>query len=190
MTERRQREQVARRAAVLEAALHVLATRGIRRATMAEIATAAELGKGTIYYYFPSKEAIVKELLQDFVDHHFDGLPERVAGATTPLEIAEEIVRGTLENYRAHRELFRLFYSLLLRPGSPDLRAEFAARHRGWHRRLEEIMKDKLQGGPLSPRSLVEFVGIHVHGLLLLAVLGQDLERLEEETSKTLHKLL
>jgi AcrR family transcriptional regulator len=44
---------------ILEAALAVFRERGFERATMREIATAAEVAVGAAYYYFESKDAIV-----------------------------------------------------------------------------------------------------------------------------------
>src|ERR1700735_3817960 len=47
------------RTRILEAALAVFRERGFERATMREIATAAEVAVGAAYYYFESKDAIV-----------------------------------------------------------------------------------------------------------------------------------
>lgn len=47
------------RARILKAALAVFRERGFERATMREIAAAAEVAVGAAYYYFESKEAIV-----------------------------------------------------------------------------------------------------------------------------------
>ncbi|NIT76010.1 MAG: helix-turn-helix transcriptional regulator, partial [Thermoplasmata archaeon] len=52
VTERRLREREARVELILSSALRVFTARGLREATMEEIAEEAELGKGTIYYYF------------------------------------------------------------------------------------------------------------------------------------------
>jgi AcrR family transcriptional regulator len=47
------------RTRILEAALAVFRERGFERATMREIASAAEVAVGAAYYYFESKDAIV-----------------------------------------------------------------------------------------------------------------------------------
>ncbi len=58
-TERRARERKKRREEILNAAEKVFARKGITSTTIDDIATEAELGKGTLYNYFPSKEAIL-----------------------------------------------------------------------------------------------------------------------------------
>ena len=57
---------------ILEAALLVFGEKGYHNATMAEIAEAAAVGKGTLYWYFSSKE----KLFSGMVEHGL-GLLER-----------------------------------------------------------------------------------------------------------------
>jgi AcrR family transcriptional regulator len=52
------------RARILEAALTTFRERGFERATMREIAQAAQVATGAAYYYFDSKEAIVMAFYQ------------------------------------------------------------------------------------------------------------------------------
>jgi len=62
-TDRREQERVRRKQDVLQAARALLAQDGFGRATVAAVAQRAEMGKGTIYLYFESKEAILAELV-------------------------------------------------------------------------------------------------------------------------------
>ena len=66
---RRERERLARRQAMLDAACSVFSERGYLAATLDEIAQRAEFGKGTLYNYFEGgKEGILYALLDDFYD--------------------------------------------------------------------------------------------------------------------------
>lgn len=56
ITERRQREKERRRNEIIDAAEKVFFSKGMENATMDDIAEQAELSKGTLYIYFPSKE--------------------------------------------------------------------------------------------------------------------------------------
>ena len=60
---RREQERARRKQEILQAARAVFVDRGYRRATVDEIAQRAEIGKGTIYLYFESKEAVLAELM-------------------------------------------------------------------------------------------------------------------------------
>ncbi len=72
MTERRRRRRAHARmencAAIMEAALDVFSTHGFRGATLDQIAEAAQISKPLVLYYFPSKEAIHAELLDELLD--------------------------------------------------------------------------------------------------------------------------
>ena len=56
IAERREREKQRRRNDILDAAEHVFFEKGLKSATMDEVAEEAELSKGTLYLYFKSKE--------------------------------------------------------------------------------------------------------------------------------------
>ncbi|MBD5549424.1 MAG: TetR/AcrR family transcriptional regulator [Lachnospiraceae bacterium] len=49
---------------ILDALQHLLEERTIQNISVSDIAKEADMGKGSIYYYFPSKEAILDALIQ------------------------------------------------------------------------------------------------------------------------------
>src|SRR6478752_6978354 len=55
----RERKKLRTREAIATVALDLFAERGYQQTTVAEIAEAAEVSKGTLFAYFPSKEEIV-----------------------------------------------------------------------------------------------------------------------------------
>jgi AcrR family transcriptional regulator len=59
---RRERHSAAVRQRLFDAAMHLVAERGFQATTVEEITQAADVGKGTFFNYFPSKE----ELLSSF----------------------------------------------------------------------------------------------------------------------------
>ena len=56
------------RALILRVARQHFARAGFTRTTMADIARAAEMGVGSLYVYFPTKDAIALTLLQTYLD--------------------------------------------------------------------------------------------------------------------------
>jgi len=190
--ERRLRKREARVELILGSALKVFAARGLQEATVDEIAEEAGLGKGTIYYYFPSKEAILRALVETTVDHHFNGIRERVQEASGPLDVAAGIIGGFVANYRKQPELFRLFYMVLASPPgevSHALRA-FSERHRQWLQWLEGDVGELLQAHGFQPAEFLSFIGTHVHGIILLAISGRDVEGLREESFRALRRFI
>jgi AcrR family transcriptional regulator len=55
VSERKEREKEQRRNAIIDVAEHIFFEKGFEQSSMDEIAVAAELGKGTLYLYFPRK---------------------------------------------------------------------------------------------------------------------------------------
>src|SRR5438445_9550042 len=69
---RRKEASALRRAAILNAARTVFARQGYASTVVDDIARQADIGKGTLYLYFPSKEQIyLAALLEDA--QHLDG---------------------------------------------------------------------------------------------------------------------
>ncbi|GAA3382645.1 TetR/AcrR family transcriptional regulator [Cryptosporangium minutisporangium] len=96
-----------KRAAILSAALAAFAERGVNGVAVPEIATRAGVGTGTIYRYFPNKEALVNELYQEqkryLKEEIFTGLEEFDGGR----ERFAEFWRRLAAFARAHPEAYR-----------------------------------------------------------------------------------
>jgi AcrR family transcriptional regulator len=55
------------RRAVLDAALYLFAHQGYRATTMRQIADRAEVSTGNVYHHFPDKDAIFRELIDEYM---------------------------------------------------------------------------------------------------------------------------
>lgn len=66
-TTRRKRKKEETRLKIIDIAMHMFRTRGFDATTMDQIAAEADVAKGTLYNYFPQKEAIISEYWQDSV---------------------------------------------------------------------------------------------------------------------------
>lgn len=83
--------------AILEATAQLFIAKGYAETTTNHIAERAGISIGSLYQYFPNKEAIAVELLQ----RHIVGAPEvtmsRVAGSMKDLHGSRQIVRSFIE---------------------------------------------------------------------------------------------
>jgi AcrR family transcriptional regulator len=62
---RRERKKSALRATIISAGIDLFARNGIEATTIEQIASAADIGKGTLYNYFQSKEEIIVAFLAE-----------------------------------------------------------------------------------------------------------------------------
>ena len=68
LKERREREKEERKKQILDAARSLLFAEGLQATSINKIAKSAELGVGTIYFYFKSKEEIFAALQQEGIE--------------------------------------------------------------------------------------------------------------------------
>jgi AcrR family transcriptional regulator len=98
---------------LLEATEIVLAQRGFAAATTNHIAEAAGVSIGTLYHYFPSKEALVEAVVHRMWMRELEVLDKhRAELAGGPLDAAvHAIVRDLVAVMAERRELYRRWYA-------------------------------------------------------------------------------
>jgi len=99
-----------RRERILDAAFSTFAGRGYRDASMDEIAAAAETSKGGVYFHFPTKESIFRELMRTTADKLVGKVERAVAGEADPIAQAEVAIRTVLAAFAGHRTMARLLF--------------------------------------------------------------------------------
>ena len=118
------RNQRAKAEAILEAALDVFAAQGFRGATLDQIAEAAGLSKPNLLYYFASKEAVHRALLDGMLDRWLAPL-RAIDPAGDPAAEIRAYVRRKLEMARDYPRESRLFADEMLQ-GAPRLAGTLA----------------------------------------------------------------
>lgn len=75
-----------RRARLMEAAVGVFARHGFRKASMDEVARAAEVSRQGLYLHFPTKEDLFRETIRYALERHLRNATVALAHADQPLE--------------------------------------------------------------------------------------------------------
>ncbi|ANZ23854.1 transcriptional regulator, TetR family [Rhodococcus aetherivorans] len=92
-----------RRRQILDRSAQLFATKGIAATTIREIADEVGVYSGALYHYFPSKEAIVTELIREYIEDLSARCREITSRTLPPVERIEALVLlalTTSENYR------------------------------------------------------------------------------------------
>jgi AcrR family transcriptional regulator len=108
---RRERKKAASRARIVQCAVELFAQRGIEAVTVEEIAAAADLGKGTIYNYFRTKEDIVVAFMADFEEQVQARVRELELSERPVQEILLEFVRIQASMKARHHAFVRVFFA-------------------------------------------------------------------------------
>ncbi|GMQ80821.1 MAG: TetR/AcrR family transcriptional regulator [Rhodothermia bacterium] len=88
-----------KKAQIAEAAIRVFAESGLAKAKMIEIAREANVGKGTIYEYFRSKDELVKYAVTLFLQTLNQQLDSELEREDDPMKKLEVIIHTTLESF-------------------------------------------------------------------------------------------
>lgn len=103
-------DKASRRQDILGAAKQVFAERGYHATTIADIARAAGLSYGSIYWYYESKEALFHELMSAEATALRRHIGAAVAHSDAVVDPLRAAVRATIEFYDSDHALVKLLF--------------------------------------------------------------------------------
>ena len=106
---RRERERLGRRADILRAAEHVFAAKGYHRASIGEIARAAEYGTGTVYLYFKDKETLYVELFEEKIHGLIDVIRRPISQEQRAVQALKQLICARMEYFDRNRAFFQIY---------------------------------------------------------------------------------
>lgn len=95
---------------IVDAASHVFTERGFSAARMDDIAAESGLSKGTLYWYFESKEAIIISILDRVFDWETAHLRDILANEENAQQRLEAIVDTTINDLNKVKPLMPIFF--------------------------------------------------------------------------------
>ena len=95
---------------LLVAATRVLAEKGLHATKIADIADAADVGVGTFYLHFDTKESLYDALVDDAVTRLKTAVDAARAGVDDPVEESRVATRAFCRFARDNREVFKLVF--------------------------------------------------------------------------------
>jgi AcrR family transcriptional regulator len=113
--ERRLREKDSRRREILETARSLFWKKGFTATTMPDIARAVELAPGTLYLYFPGKDALYIELLLECYADFLARLRAAAAKSAEPRRQAEMLVDTFMSFARDCPQCFDVIFFVMQR---------------------------------------------------------------------------
>jgi len=108
--ERREREKQARQEAIMASARELFFAKGFAPTTMDEIAGKAELSKGALYLYFPSKEDLYATVLNEGLKILFDRIEEVFQLDLPPDQVIRKLGEVRYRYYLDYRDYYRIFF--------------------------------------------------------------------------------
>jgi AcrR family transcriptional regulator len=144
-----------RREQLLDAAQQVLLERGLRAATVADVAEAAGVAKGTMYLYFESKDELLAGLRARYLDRYAEAV--RVSPRSSVSERIRQMIVGLYDFAAGHHELHHLLFH---EAGFSEADAFIGVR-----KQLSELIEEGVASGEFEVSDVELATGFILHGV-------------------------
>jgi AcrR family transcriptional regulator len=124
LQERREKEKNSRRIRILESARTLFFAEGFKNVTVDKIAKVSELGKGSIYLYFNSKEEIYAQILLNDIEKFNEQFSALFVQKKSAAALLTEFSCFYADFFLNDPELFRILMAYMLQPDQMNLSDE------------------------------------------------------------------
>jgi AcrR family transcriptional regulator len=162
-----------KRREVAHACSQVIREVGMKNFTIAQVATAAGIGKGTVYEYFKNKEDIIFEIINISIEVYHNRFLESIKNVSSTKEKIKHffnIVLDDDEETQAHFNGYKDFLSVVLGDENSEMKEFNCSTTNFFNEKLKEVVQEGIDKGELIPQAidLSEGLLIFEKGLVLL----------------------
>jgi AcrR family transcriptional regulator len=168
-TPRRRAAAAERRAQILDAAMRCFGDRGYHVATMDDLARAAGLSKGSLYWYFRSKEDLLLALFDAFSQEVLASFQELEESGLPVLEGLAQVGSATIDRLGAALPMTRAWLEFFAHPEARQRMARDYDAVRACVARLLSRAAARGELGPIDVESTAAGFVAAVEGLLIQA---------------------
>jgi TetR/AcrR family transcriptional regulator, cholesterol catabolism regulator len=166
----------ARRDAIVDVSAQVFARGGYHATGLTELCAANGLGKGALYHYIGSKEALlaaIHDRVMDEVMRGADRVAEAGGSASSRLSLLGDELLDVIHRYPDHVWVFLHEFPAL----TGEWAEQFRLRRREYERRVEAVLQDGIDSGEFRPvdarLTALAWLGMHNYTYLWLKTGGR-----------------
>jgi AcrR family transcriptional regulator len=172
-----------RRAQIVEAAVAVIAEKGLDKLTLAAIEEEAEMSRGQLTYYFASREDILLavfdrmlEMMRERASAGADGHPGASMCQAAGWERIQLFLTWFVLQPPDDRGFHALQHTFLSQIGHrDDFRRRLASLYEEWRRHVAaDVEQEQRRGGGVSARTVASFIQAVLHGLAMQRAADPD----------------
>lgn len=155
-----------------EAALRVIAARGLEGATMQAIADEAGLAKGTLYLYFEGRDELLIHLAESAFEELLASVDAALSGTEPARTRMEAGIAAQFAFFESRRDFFRVFVEVVHPGGAASARRKRSCNplYQSFVSRFARFFREAHANSELHaplPERLALFVAEGVNGLIL-----------------------
>lgn len=183
---RRERRRDRSRAEILDGARRVLLRDGVAATTLDAVAREVGVSKTALYYYYPSKDALLFELIYGVLEAHARTVHASVEGAKDGPSALRILIRQSVQAFAPRLEDFRLafLHGQVASPGAIHFDEQQFARIRplnelwlaGAADKLAQERKQRPSRAPVEPRLMAFLAYLAAIGLLTMKGMVESLD--------------
>lgn len=174
-----------KQARILDAAAELFTARPFHEVRLDDIAAQAQVGKGTVYLYWSSKEDVYLAIIRRGFAAVLARLDQELPASQTPWDAANSIVSGLVDFAFDHPGVYRIMRSGSLTPEDPELQRL----RRAVADRIEATIRSgvaaKVMSDP-SPALTTQYVLSFIRGVMLYPPPGLTRDALKEHLMRFL----
>ncbi len=187
-----QDEQAAKRERILAAALKLFAHEPYQAVTMDRVADAAKVAKGTLYLYFPSKDALYLGVLSDGLNSAYSTYQSSTDPRLPVVQKLRRSIEVMVEFYDQRRDFLQFFATVEPRLAEASNRIIEAWRDRGFNF-IVSLVEEGIRTGvfaPADPRLATLAITGAIRSLLLYYGGGRPVSEISRELSNMMLRSL
>jgi AcrR family transcriptional regulator len=178
--------KVKRQEQIKHAAIEIFSAKGFHNTTMQDIAVAAGLGKGTLYWYWKSKEELAFSLAKDMLSDFLELIEETRTAKGSVLQRLQLLAGKVADHYEDHKASCRLL--LKFRADQRYIfRGDYIEKVMSYYALMRTAISEIIQQG-IDSGELSEIDPDAMALIFLGIVQGLEIEWLENEDSFSLHE--
>jgi AcrR family transcriptional regulator len=154
---------------ILKNALRLFSAHGYEGATTRAICAAAGITKPTLYYFFGSKEALYRALVDETLERFHRDLATLVEQPGTTRERLIRVMRRFFDSAQAHKDLMRFVMALVHGRPSSAPKTDFLSYHKKQIALIARIVDEGVRKQELAPGKT------ELRMLVFMGVLGEAL---------------
>jgi len=144
-----------KKAQILEAAIKVFAKKGLSKTTISDIAAEAEIGKGTVYEYFKSKDEVFSASFLYFMDKVETIISKRLSRIHNPLEKLSTVFTAWADildsEYVEYMEIVLVFWAEGIRSKDEFVTVDLMSYYLEFRKTIEGLLDECVAGRQIKP---------------------------------------
>lgn len=150
---------------ILDAAVSVFSKSGYHKASMDEIANAAGVAKGTLYYNFPSKAELFKALVTEGLDFIINEVQKEINSNLPINEQLKRVLDKNIDLYLQYSELATIFLNEITSGLDEEIISEITQLKERYLKFIANLLKEGNKYGIIVPANY-ELVAAGIIGML------------------------